>query len=125
MRGKLIIASAAQIVACVLLFFLHPSSPLWIILLVVLVTGIPQGLNSLSLRNAVYRQADPAGVGASAGLLRTFGYLGAIVSSVVQGLVFGDRADTRGLHELAAFLVVAGIVFLLVNVFDHSLKGIR
>ena len=123
LRGKLIVASIAQIMACVLLFLLHPSSPLWILVAVVVITGVPQGLNSLALQNAVYRQADPAAVGASAGLLRTFGYLGAIVSSTVQGLVFGDTADTDGLHELAIVLVVAGVVYLLVNVFDRSLKG--
>ena len=85
---------------------------------------MPRNDYALALQNAVYRQADPAAVGASAGLLRTFGYLGAIVSSTVQGLVFGDTADTDGLHELAVFLVVASVVFLLVNVFDRSLKGV-
>jgi hypothetical protein len=39
--------------------------------------------------------------------------------------VFGDTADTDGLHELAVFLVVASVIFLLVNVFDRSLKGVK
>ncbi|GLY54138.1 MFS transporter [Lentzea sp. NBRC 102530] len=124
-RGKLIVSSFAQITACVLLFVLGASSPLWILLLVVVITGVPQGLNSLALQNSVYRQADPASVGAAAGLLRTFGYVGAIVSSTAQGLVFGESADTGGLHGLAAFLVVASVLFLLVNVLDRSLKGVR
>ncbi|MFD4674049.1 MFS transporter [Lentzea sp. NPDC058450] len=124
-RGKLLVSSFAQIAACVLLFALGPSSPLWMLLLVVVITGVPQGLNGLALQNSVYRQADPANVGAAAGLLRTFGYVGAIVSATVQGLVFGESADTGGLHELAALLVVASVLFLLVNVLDRSLKGVR
>lgn len=123
LRGKLIVAAAGQLVVCALLLALGVSSPLWMLLAVTVLSGVPQGLTSLALQNAVYRQADPASVGASAGLLRTFGYLGAIVSAVVLGLVFGDTVDTRGLHELAALLVVTSLVFLLVNVFDRSLKA--
>ena len=48
---------------------------------VALVAGVPQGLNNLANQNAVYYQADPARVGSSAGLLRTFFYLGAIIAS--------------------------------------------
>jgi cyanate permease len=88
---------------------------------IVLISGIPQGLNSLALQNAVYRQANPDNVGASAGLLRTFGYLGAIVSSAAQGGFYGHRADTGGIHHLALFLVITSGAFLLVNVLDRSL----
>ncbi|MEV4604207.1 MFS transporter [Amycolatopsis sp. NPDC049253] len=121
LRGKLFVAAVAQLAACVLLLALGPASPLWTIVGIVLIFGIPQGLNSLALQNAVYRQANPDDVGASAGLLRTFGYLGAIVSSAAQGGFFGQRADTGGLHHLAWFLVVASVVFLLVNVLDRTL----
>ncbi|MGW4484195.1 MFS transporter [Amycolatopsis sp. NPDC004368] len=121
LRGKLIAAGLAQVVACVLLLALAPTSPVWMIVGILLIFGIPQGLNSLALQNAVYRQANPENVGASAGLLRTFGYLGAIVSSAAQGGFYGRRADTGGLHHLAWFLVVASAVFLLVNVLDRTL----
>ncbi len=125
LRAKLIVSSAAQVVVCVLMLALHPSSPLWILLVIVVVSGLPQGLNGLTLQHAVYRQADPARVGASAGLLRTFVYLGAIVSAAVQGAVFGPHVDTDGLHDLTAFLVVVSVLFLLLNVFDRSLKGAK
>lgn len=123
LRGKLIVAAAGQLAVCALLLALGSSSPLWMLLAVTVLSGVPQGLTSLALQNAVYRQADPASVGASAGLLRTFGYLGAIVSSAVLGLVFDDTADTHGLHELAVLLVVTSLAFLLVNVFDRSLRA--
>jgi MFS family permease len=125
LRGKLIVAAVGQVAVCALLLALGSSSPLWMLLAVTVLSGVPQGLTSLALQNAVYRQADPASVGASAGLLRTFGYLGAIVSAVVLGLVFGDTVDTRGLHVLAVFLVVTSVVFLLVNLFDRTLKRTR
>lgn len=121
LRGKLIVASVGQVVACALMLVLHPVSPIWLLLLVVFIAGIPQGLNSLALQNAVYRQADPETMGASAGLLRTFGYLGAIISAAAQGGFYGHRADSAGLHHLALFLVVIGVLFLLVNLLDRTL----
>lgn len=120
-RAKLLAAAAGQVVACVLLLTLHPSTPVWMIIVVVLIFGVPQGLNSLALQNAVYRQASPDTIGASAGLLRTFGYLGAITSAAAQSAFYRHSADTGGLHHLALFLVVTGVAFLLVNVFDRSL----
>jgi sugar phosphate permease len=121
LRGKLIVAAVGQVLACVLLLTLHSGSPIWMLVVVLLIAGIPQGLNSLALQNAVYRQANPDDVGASAGLLRTFGYLGAIASSAAQGGFYGHRANTSGMHHLAIFLVIAGVAFLLINVLDRSL----
>jgi hypothetical protein len=121
LRGKLIVAAVGQLAACGLLLALQPSSPVWALAGVVLIFGIPQGLNSLALQNAVYLQADPATIGASAGLLRTFGYLGAITSSAAQGGFYGRSADTSGMHHIAVFLVVASAALLLVNLLDRSL----
>ncbi|MEV4419513.1 MFS transporter [Patulibacter sp. NPDC049589] len=122
-RGKLVVAGIAQIAGCGLLLALQPSAAIWLLIAVTIVFGIPSGLNSLSLQNAVYRQADPATIGASAGLLRTFGYLGAIVSSAAQGAFYGDSADTAGLHELAFLLIGVGVVFLLITVLDRTLAA--
>jgi MFS family permease len=121
-RGKLITGAVAQVLACGLLLTLGGTSPIWLLVVVVLIFGVPQGLNSIALQNLVYRQADPATIGASAGLLRTFGYLGAIISSAAQGGFYGQRADTPGLHHLALFLLVVAGAFLLLNLFDTTLR---
>ncbi|BBY65862.1 MFS transporter [Mycolicibacterium helvum] len=120
-RAKLVFAALGQVVACVLLLLLHPASPVWILVVVMLIFGIPQGLNSIALQNAVYRQATPDDIGACAGLLRTFGYLGAIIASAAQAGYYDQRADTVGMHRLATFLIVVSIAFLLINVLDRSL----
>ncbi|WP_084718965.1 MFS transporter [Streptacidiphilus carbonis] len=120
-RGKLLIGAGAQLLACLLLLLLGASSPVWLLVAVALVVGVPQGLNSLALQNSVYHQADPERMGSSAGLLRTFGYLGAIVASAANGIVFTHRADTAGLHHLAWFLTALAAVFLVGTVADRSL----
>jgi MFS family permease len=121
LRGKLIAGALGQIGASLLLLTLQPASPAWMLTMVVLIIGIPLGLNGIALQNAVYRQANPANLGACAGLLRTFGYLGAIASAAAQGCFYGHSVNTNGMHHLALFLVVVSAAFLLITVLDRSL----
>jgi len=121
---KLIVGSAAQVAAGVLLLLADASSPIWFLVLLMAVLGIPQGLNNLAIQNALYFQADPARIASSAGLLRTFLYLGAIVSSIASGAFFGERATTPGLHELAWFVVAIAALFLGITAFDRSLARV-
>ncbi|WUS95337.1 MFS transporter [Streptomyces sp. NBC_00708] len=123
-RGKLVVGAVGQIAACALLLLLSTGSPVWMLPAVMAVLGVPQGLNGLALQNAVYHQAGSDRIGSSAGLLRTFGYLGAITASAANGAFFGQRADTGGLHHLAWFMLAASVLFLLVTVLDRSLRRI-
>jgi hypothetical protein len=88
------------------------------------VLGLPQGLVNLANQNALYQQADPERIGASAGLLRTFFYLGAILSSSMSGLFFGRTASTRGLHDLAWFMLASAAVLLVLTLVDRSLRRV-
>ncbi|QLJ02430.1 MFS transporter [Streptomyces sp. NEAU-sy36] len=120
-RGKLLVGAAGQIVACLVMLTLGAGSALWALLLVALVFGIPQGLNSLALQNSVYFQADPERVASSAGLLRTFAYIGSMIASSATAASFGRRADTGGMHQLAWIMLGAGVLYLLVTVLDRTL----
>ncbi|MCW2786387.1 MAG: transporter [Marmoricola sp.] len=120
-RGKLAVGAATQVAAGAVLMFLDGGTAIWVLIGLSLLVGIPQGLNTLALQNAIYYQAEPATLGASSGLFRTSFYLGAMVASVATGAFFGRTADTAGLHELAVFLVCVASVFLLITVFDRKL----
>ncbi|MBS1672508.1 MAG: MFS transporter [Actinobacteria bacterium] len=121
---KLLVGSTAQLIAGLLVLFMTGSSPIWFLVLAMLVLGIPQGLNNLAIQNALYYQAEPARIASSAGLLRTFFYLGAIISAVIYGNVYGARATTAGLHTLGWVVVGIAVLFLLITVFDRSLARI-
>ena len=123
-RGKLLAGASVQVAACGLLLLLHAHSPIWMLAGITLIAGIPQGLNSLANQNAVFHQADPERMGASAGLLRTFWYLGAIGASAANAAVYPDGADTAGLHELAVFIGVCAVLLLIAVLLDRSLMKI-
>ncbi|WP_329617858.1 MFS transporter [Streptomyces brevispora] len=120
-HGKLIVGGLGQIVACVVMLTLTGDSPVWTLILVALIFGVPQGLNSLALQNSVYHQADPERTASSAGLLRTFAYVGSMVASSTAAASFGQRADTGGMHHLTWIMLGAGVLYLLLTVFDGTL----
>lgn len=126
-RGKLIVGAAGQIVACSLMLFLHDTSAFWLLIVVALVFGVPQGLNNLALQNSVYHQATAERIASSSGLLRTFGYLGAIVASAANGAILTHGADTPGMHHLTEFMLGAAALFLVLTAADRTLArvGVR
>ncbi|WP_433604938.1 MFS transporter [Dactylosporangium sp. CA-139114] len=123
-RSKLLLGGAGQVAACALMLALTAASPLWMLVAVSVLFGVPQGANSLGLQNAVYFQAAPERIGSSAGLLRTFGYLGSMVASAATAASFGRHASTGGMHHLAWIMLGAAVLFLIVTVFDRSLRRV-
>ncbi|AOR30272.1 MFS transporter [Streptomyces fodineus] len=120
-RGKLLAGSALQVAGCALLLVVRSGSPLWLLLAVGALLGIPQGLIGLAAQNALYRQADPERIASAAGLLRTFMYLGALGSSAATAAFYPHRADTAGLHGLALFMLAGSALLLATTVPDRSL----
>ena len=121
---KLVVGGSVLVAACAAVLFVGATSPIWVLVVLSLVLGVPQGLLSLANQNALYHQADPERIGASAGLLRTFTYLGALVASAANGAFFGTTVDTTGLHELAAFLVGCAVLLLILTLVDRSLRRV-
>ncbi|MFG2779680.1 MFS transporter [Streptomyces prunicolor] len=121
-RAKLLVGSVVQIAGCAVLFLVGSGSPVWLLLAVGAVLGVPQGLLGLAGQNALYRQAEPARIASAAGLLRTFMYLGALAASAATAAFFPHRADTPGLHGLALFMGIGSALLLAITLPDRSLR---
>ncbi|WP_245811991.1 MFS transporter [Actinophytocola xinjiangensis] len=123
-RGKLVVGGATLVAGCASLLVVHAGTPVAALAVISAVVGVPQGLNSLGNQNALYHQAQPARVAASAGLLRTFSYLGAMLAAAAGGAAFGHGADTDGLHELAWLMLGCAVLLLVASVTDRSLRRV-
>ena len=123
-RAKLIVGAFFQAAACALIFLVTDTSSIAFLVAIAFLMGIPQGLTSLGLQNSVYHQADPTRIGASSGLLRTFLYLGAIISAASAGLFFPQRATTSGMHGMAIVALSCAVIFLVITVIDRSLTRV-
>jgi sugar phosphate permease len=123
-RGKLVAGSILLVAATAVPQFVDGQTGISLLVLVGVLAGLPQGLNGLANQNALYYQADPARIGSSAGLLRTCGYLGALIAAAANAHFFQHGATTSGLHELLLFLFVISCLLVLVTVSDRSLARI-
>ncbi|NUP49264.1 MAG: MFS transporter [Catenulispora sp.] len=123
-RAKLVVGSMVQVAGSAGLLLLGSGTAIWTIVLVAAVIGIPQGLIGLANQNALYAQADPERMGSSAGLLRTFMYLGALLASAANAAFYRGGATTGGLHELAGLLVAVAVLLLVVTTLDRSLSRV-
>ncbi|WP_370525992.1 MFS transporter [Cellulomonas sp. JH27-2] len=121
-RPKLLVGAVTLVVACALLLAVDAQTSIAVLAGIALVAGVPQGLNGLANQNALYYQADPERIGASAGLLRTFTYLGAIASSAATATFFDDGATTAGMRDLAWFMLAAAVALVVVTLLDRSLR---
>jgi MFS family permease len=121
-RGKLLVGGAVQVVACGGLLLLGSGSPVWLLIAVGVLMGIPQGLIGLATQSALYRQSAAERIASAAGLLRTFMYLGALGASAANAAFFAHGADTAGLHELALFMAAVSVLLVLVTLPDRSLS---
>jgi sugar phosphate permease len=114
-RGKLVAGSILLVLAVAAQVLIGASTPIWVLALVGIVAGVPQGLNGLANQTALYQQADPARIGSSAGLLSTCVYVGALISAAAQAQFFQHGATTSGLHQMAIFLLIVSALHLLVT----------
>lgn len=125
LRGKLVAGSVAMGAACLLLLLAEAASPLVLLVVVGVLCGLTQGLVGLANQNALYLQAEPDRMGSSAGLLRTFMYLGAIAATAAVAACFPHRASSSGLHHLALVMLACTLLLLAGSLVDRSLARAR
>jgi MFS family permease len=99
------------------------QTPLWLIVGVTTLVGVALGLGTFGNQSAVFTQAEPEEVGTAAGLLRTSGYVGAIASGSIIGIVFRDGATDAGLHAVADVLIPVSGLVLLLTAFSRALPA--
>ncbi|MFJ6653797.1 MFS transporter [Microbacterium sp. NPDC091313] len=125
LRPKLAVAALAQVATCLVLLMVGAGTPLWVLLGAAVIMGVSQGLGNVTNQQALIAVAPAAQMGSAAGLMRTFFYLGAILSGAATALLFGAAADTAGLHRVAGVALAASVMFLALTLFDRSLGARR
>jgi MFS family permease len=120
-RMPFIISTVGALIGCLCLFLIDHQTPVWMIAIAVMFFGLPTGLTSTATQVAVYVQTPAAEIGTASGLQRTATYMGAITSTSLLGLLYGQHATDRGLHSLAIVMGLLSAVLLVATIFDRTL----
>lgn len=115
-RPALIFGSCVLLVATLLIQVLGDGSPIWLIVLIALAFGIPNGFNNLGLQTALYDAAPADRTASAGGLFQTFRYLGAILATAMIGLIFERDLSSAGLHHLGLLMTGGAVLVLLLAV---------
>jgi MFS family permease len=98
-RPLLVIGSSMLCVGGVLLMLPGPGTPVWLLVLLCVVLGVPNGYNSMANQILVYQVAPAHQAGAASGIYRTSQYIGANLASAMLALLVGTHATAAGLHH--------------------------
>jgi MFS family permease len=120
-RTPFIVGIAAALIGCLFLFLINHQTPVWMIAAAVMFFGLPTGLTSTATQAAVYIQAPAAEIGTASGLQRTATYIGAMTSTSLLGIMYGQHATDHGLHNLAVVMGALSVVLLIGTIFDRTL----
>lgn len=114
-KSKLYLGTVCAFITMIGFQFIHADTPIWILIILSAIFGMPQGLLNLANQNALYNQAPKAIIGMSAGLLRTSMYMGAIVSSTIISTLFKGNHITEGMHGLGLFCMIISVAILVLT----------
>ncbi|HCB05133.1 MAG TPA: MFS transporter [Nocardioides sp.] len=121
-RARLVSGAVCSLAAGIVVLTMRDESPLALVISVSVLLGIAQGLNGPALQLSVFTQSRRERIGTSAGLLRTSGYLGAMVSAGAVAACFADAATLHGLHRLSLFMLGASALLLVVSLLDPAIR---
>jgi MFS family permease len=110
-RPLLVIGSIVFVLAGLALTRTTSSAPIFVLVGLSALLGLPNGFNSLGNQTSLFRAAPAEQMGAASGLYRTSQYVGANLAAGLISLLFVGAPDA-GLHRLA--FLVAGIGAVLV-----------
>jgi MFS family permease len=113
-RTALVTGASALAVGTLFLLLLNEGTPIFLLVLITVILGIPNGFQSLGLQNAMYEAAPPSEIGSAAGQFQTFRYVGSILSTSLLGLIFGGTITTDGLHLIGLILGCTSILLFFV-----------
>lgn len=99
--------------ACCGIVLLHKHTPVYVIVVFLIIFGIADGINMIANQSLLNREAPLAQKGVSFGLYRTAGYIGAIVSSTQLKKLFHPSVTDQALHQVGYFALSLSIVLLL------------
>lgn len=112
-RPVLILGSVLIVCSTLAMQGLNDTTPIALIVVLVLVLGVPSGLTNLALQTGLFSASPGERMGSSSGLFQTFRYLGAIMASSALGIWLEGNLTSSGLHSVGLLAVAAGLGLVL------------
>lgn len=108
--GQNLTGVTVMLLACIGWFTLGHGSSIIYILGITLILGVAEGVNIIANQALLNQEAPLAQKGVSFGLMRTFGYLGAIISSTQIKMLFHNGVSDQSFHLIGVFTICSSLL---------------
>ncbi|WP_430335929.1 MFS transporter [Rhodococcus sp. ACT016] len=120
-RGPLILTGASMLATGAVMLTITHTSPTLLLVGMSMLFGIANGLSGFANQALLYIQSPADEVAVTAGLSRTFMYLGAIFSASLINLTFGHAITDAGFHSVAIVILAIGTAVVVMTVTDRGI----
>lgn len=105
-RPALLVSAILMTLGSLWIVTLNENSPVISVCLALAAFGISNGLNNVGMQAALFKSSPKEMIGVASGLFMTSRYLGTILSSLLLGIVMGDRLSAEGFRLLGVILAI-------------------
>jgi EmrB/QacA subfamily drug resistance transporter len=114
-RPALLLSGILMTFGSVWMVTLNQTSPVISVCLALAAFGISNGLNNVGMQAALFKSSPKEIIGVASGLFMTSRYLGTILSSLLTGIVMGDKFSAGGFRLLGAILSVIALSLVFMS----------
>jgi len=115
-RLLLVLGTTAMVIAGALLALVTTTdSPIWLLAIISVLLGLPNGFNNLGNQLILHNSVPGASAGSASGIYRTSQYFGAVLSAVIVAHVVGVGEPHGGIRTLGLVIGGLGALMLVTN----------
>jgi EmrB/QacA subfamily drug resistance transporter len=113
-RPALLVSAILMTLGSVWIVTLNQASSVISVCLALAAFGVSNGLNNVGMQAALFQSAPKEIIGVASGLFNTSRYLGTILSSLLIGIVMGDKFSFGGFRVLGMILTVVAMSLVII-----------
>lgn len=114
-RPALLVSGILMTLGSVWLTTLNQTSPVISVCMALAAFGISNGLNNVGMQSALFNSSPKEIIGVASGVFMTSRYLGTILSSLLLGIIMGDKFSAGGFRLLGSILSVIAVSFVFMS----------
>ena len=114
-RPALLLSGILMLIGSVWIVTLNQNSPVISVCLALAAFGISNGLNNVGMQTALFNSSPKEIIGVASGVFMTSRYLGTILSSLLMGIIMGDRFSAGGFRLLGVILTLIALSLVFIS----------
>jgi predicted MFS family arabinose efflux permease len=120
-KTPLVLTGVCLLLTGLVMLTITHSSAVLVLIGMSLLFGFANGFSGYANQATLYLQSSAKDIAVASGLYRTFTYFGAIFSSSLIAIAFGDTATDHGLHSVAYVIAGIGVLTGLMALLDRNI----